>query len=131
MIEGRPTPPPLQIQLPICPLCGNTVEKDGGVFRCFDCEAYWPTENAGHEPGEWDHVLAPQCDSIDGRRFPGGWLAKEYGPDVTVRRCMLAAGHHPATDHTWTDPAHHRHCWDDAQAATSEQLTAVLTGATA
>jgi hypothetical protein len=120
--SALPAPPPLEIQYPLCPLCGNEVDHDGDGFRCYPCAASWPDERIGIYDGQWSDPDAPRCESIDGRFLPGGQWAKS-SPKWEIFRCLYPAGH--GGDHSWYSPFATRHRWADENAATPEQLDGV------
>lgn len=63
----RSTPPPLEPQLPLCPLCKDEVYSEDDYFRCGPCSVEWPATGIGNASGaweldDWDNPV-PQCAS--------------------------------------------------------------------
>lgn len=117
----RPLPPALELQYPVCTLCGEEAEHDGEQFECPRCHATWPVTGIGAERGTWNDQEALQCGAFDGRFLPGGSYAHST-PRRELFRCMYVLGHEG--EHRWSD-GFGRHCWDDAHSATPAQIAAV------
>lgn len=117
----RPLPPPLQVQYPLCGICGNETSHDGEHWQCENCKAFWRADGTeGERAGNWDYPDAERCPSIDGRYLTGGcWSRNSY--DATLRQCLLDAGH--TGDHHWNSAESYSYCWTDLQAATEAQLS--------
>jgi hypothetical protein len=96
---GRPAPPPLEWQAPLCPICGNETVHHGRAWTCDACRATWVVDPGGEDPGVWLNQLEPQCRS-EGRSKNTGRTA----------RCLLGENHvdadtRVARDHKGTSAA--------------------------
>lgn len=78
---GRPQPPPLEYQYPLCGICGHEVTSyDPDSFNCEGCDATWPT--GASADGAWNEPDAERCPSTHYHEY----LKETF-------RCVLTAGH--------------------------------------
>lgn len=89
---NRPAPPPLLIQMPLCPVCAEDVHPvaDGG-FECDRCLCSWPLEVDGFTEGEWLDADAERCAV---KCQP--WADNRWVSEVRQRQvfqCVLDARH--------------------------------------
>lgn len=130
----QPLPPPLEVQFPLCGVCGNETGSDGEYFECLPCGAYWPmrSNSVGFETGKWidgdSEDGRVRCESIDGRFLRGGcWGSNPNTRDVEAFQCILAAEHIKSDrdEHHWADGRRNNRSWSDMEAATAEQLASL------
>jgi hypothetical protein len=81
-LTGRPTPPPLIYQNPVCPLCLEQVKHSGDAWGCYTCQAWWPDGEGAI--GDWNDEDEIQCAST-GRPVAA--------PDEPPTRCLLGETH--------------------------------------
>jgi len=114
----RTPPPPLVLQLPLCPLCEDEVYAEDNTLRCVPCGASWSgtSESIGRDAGawekdDWDSPI-PRCASTI-----QPWATEEKYPRLKSMtfRCDLNEDHldvDPSQSWDGTqigDPLRHRH----------------------
>jgi hypothetical protein len=97
----QPAIPDVEFQMPPCPICGQSLDRDGDELCCHNCRATWSSNGSR---GRWYEPEAKRCLATC-RRYP------THEPDL-VDQCALAAHHdlkgdvthHSADGFTsWTD----------------------------
>ncbi len=85
-------PPPLEPQVPICPMCREEVDSDGdGGWLCHADKAAWSGLDLGWERGEWQEADIFACLSLAKR--VRGLVPGFPGDDGWVWQCAKPLGH--------------------------------------
>jgi hypothetical protein len=102
-------PPPLVIQAPLCPMCGDEAAADGdGGWDCTACKAHWSGLDVGFDRGEWADDVTDACQSMARMRecvLPDGVISD--GDDCWAWQCALPVhegSHYSATGAEWPNP---------------------------
>lgn len=90
----RPSPPPLQPRCPACSLCAEETEAADDGYACYRCDAWWPEDPSGYEPGEWLTPDEPQCETTVQPYLDNTWIKDDDSRKNNEYRCLLNEGHY-------------------------------------
>lgn len=88
---NRPAPPPLLLQMPLCPVCGQAVHKAPGGYECDVCRCSWLDDVDGLTEGEWLEPDAARCTVSCQPWADNIWVSDVRRAQVF--RCVLDADH--------------------------------------